>query len=420
MCAALTVVLGLFCALTVSDSLAGQCTLGKIVEFPITMVGLRPQMTAKVNGADVRFMVDSGAFFSVISPASAAELNLVTRPTPIEFFMRGTNGSASTSVTKVKDFTLAGVTIHDIDFLVGGSQIDSGSVGVLGQNVLHYADVEYDLAQGAVRMMKLVGSCSKMAPVYWVAKSGADYSVIDIESRERTSSAIGHASINGTDIRVLFDSGAGVSTLTLKAAARAGIRPDSPGVVAGGLTGGFGKNMVPSYIAPFESFKIGDEEIRHTRLRIADLDFFGADMLIGPDFFLSHRIYVANSQQKLYFTYNGGPVFNLTHINNGAAPSVPDSPPAPSPAGDAAPVAGAPQDRPSEKSKAAAADNGDAADFSRRGLPWLHGATMITRCPRCRALASWRPTILSTSFSEVGSTREWATRSWPAKTSIAR
>ena len=34
-------------------------------------------------------------------------------------------------------------------------------------------------------------------------------------------------------------------------------------------------------------------------------------MLIGADFFLSHRIYVASSQRKLYFTYNGGPVFNL-------------------------------------------------------------------------------------------------------------
>ncbi len=221
------------------DSFAGQCTLGKIAEFQITMVDLRPQMTAKINGTDVRFMVDSGAFYSIISPASAAELNLFTRPTPIEFFMRGANGSASTSITKVKDFTLAGATLHDVEFLVGGSQIDNGSVGVLGQNVLHYADVEYDLAQGVVRMVKLVGSCSKTAPVYWVGKSGADYSVIDIESRERTSSAIGHASINGVDIRVLFDSGAGVSTLTLKAAARAGIRPDSPGVVAGGPTGGF-------------------------------------------------------------------------------------------------------------------------------------------------------------------------------------
>jgi predicted aspartyl protease/tetratricopeptide (TPR) repeat protein len=364
--ATLTAALGLLCTLMVPDSIAGQCTLGGVAEFPITMVDLRPQMTAKINGTDVRFMVDSGAFWSVISPASAAELNLSTRPAPIEFFITGANGSASTSITKIKEFTLPGVTLHNIDFLVGGSQIDSGSVGVLGQNILHYADVEFDLRQGVVRLIKPIG-CGSKPLAYWAAKSETPYSEINIESRGQTSSAISHASINGTDIRVMFDSGAGVSTLTLKAAARVGIRPDSPGVVSGGLTGGFGRNMVPSYIAPFESFKIGDEEIRHTRLRIADLEFGDADMLIGPDFFLSHRILIANSQQRLYFTYNGGPVFNLTPLNYAAAPGPPNSPAAASPGGDAAPVSGTAQDRPPEESKAATADNGDAADFSRRG-----------------------------------------------------
>jgi tetratricopeptide (TPR) repeat protein len=32
---------------------------------------------------------------------------------------------------------------------------------------------------------------------------------------------------------------------------------------------------------------------------------------LGADFFLSHRIYISRDQHKLYFTYNGGPVFNL-------------------------------------------------------------------------------------------------------------
>src|SRR5581483_11340112 len=35
------------------------------------------------------------------------------------------------------------------------------------------------------------------------------------------------------------------------------------------------------------------------------------DMLLGSDFFLAHHIYVAYSQDKLYFTYNGGVVFDL-------------------------------------------------------------------------------------------------------------
>ena len=36
-----------------------------------------------------------------------------------------------------------------------------------------------------------------------------------------------------------------------------------------------------------------------------------ADMLLGADFFLSHRVYMASKQDKIYFTYNGGPVFDL-------------------------------------------------------------------------------------------------------------
>ena len=34
-------------------------------------------------------------------------------------------------------------------------------------------------------------------------------------------------------------------------------------------------------------------------------------MLIGADFFLSHRVYVDNQRHRLFFTYNGGPVFDL-------------------------------------------------------------------------------------------------------------
>src|ERR1700728_4172897 len=93
--AALTAGLGLLCLWITPNSVAGQCKLGKLVEFPITMVDLRPQMTAKINGTDVRLMVDSGAFYSIISPASAAELNLSMRSAPFGFYVRGVNGSAS-------------------------------------------------------------------------------------------------------------------------------------------------------------------------------------------------------------------------------------------------------------------------------------------------------------------------------------
>ncbi len=355
---------------------AATCKLGKIIEFPITMTGMGPLTTAKVNGRDVRFMVDSGSFWSVISPGSAAELNLSTYAAPFGFYMLGVGGSRTNmSVTKVREITLAGVPLHNVEFLVGGSQISAG-IGVLGQNVLHIADVEYDLGQGVIRLMKSV-DCPRDTPlVYWADKT-TDYSELKIEpTTQQSPHAIGRASVNGVEIRVMFDSGAGLSTLSLKAAARVGIRPDSPGVVPGGPLHGFGNATFPSYIAPFASFKLGEEEIRNTKLRIADIDLPNADMLIGPDFFLSHRIYVANSRHTIYFTYNGGPVFNLTAANHAASapsqtmPAAADAKPdasAASNSGSAVPGAGDPSSSPSQATQPFVEGTGDAADFSRRG-----------------------------------------------------
>ncbi|HEY2481640.1 MAG TPA: aspartyl protease family protein, partial [Caulobacteraceae bacterium] len=136
----------------------------------------------------------------------------------------------------------------------------------------------------------------------------------------------GAAKVNGSRIKVVFDTGAASSLMALSAARRLGLGPDKPGVVFQGLSGGVGPHLIRIWIAPVELFEIGVEKIEHTRLRVGDTDLQGADMLLGADFFLSHRVYVANSQHRLYFTYNGGPVFNLAA---GAAqpPSATESPP---------------------------------------------------------------------------------------------
>ncbi len=112
----------------------------------------------------------------------------------------------------------------------------------------------------------------------------------------------------------MFDSGASHSILKLATAARAGIKPDSPGVVSGGGTGGIGRRRVATWIARFGSLDLGGELIQNARLRIGDIELAEADFLLGADFFLSHRILFAKSQGKVYLTYNGGRVFDLSVI----------------------------------------------------------------------------------------------------------
>ena len=320
------------------------CSLGRLAELPVTMNGLQPTVPAKINGADVRFIADSGAFFSVISPASAAELSLPVSIGPFGLYMTGIGGQADISVATVKRFGLAGAVLPNIQFVVGGSDVAAPSIGVLGQNVLRLADVEYDFANGVIRLMR-PKACGKTALVYWAA--GKPYSQFPIENTDvREPFTRGIAMVNGVRIRVMFDTGAETSILNLSAARRAGITTDGPGVKPAGSSRGFGRKSVRTWIAPVTSFKVGDEEIRNTHLRIGDINLDTTDMLIGADFFLSHRVYVSNSQRMLYFTYNGGPVFNLSeHLEDEqAAVADPVSPPI-----------------------AASSEPSDADGFSRRG-----------------------------------------------------
>jgi hypothetical protein len=52
------------------------------VDLPVTISGTRALIDTKINYQDVRLMVDSGAFFSMISDPMAAELKLKARPAP--------------------------------------------------------------------------------------------------------------------------------------------------------------------------------------------------------------------------------------------------------------------------------------------------------------------------------------------------
>ena len=274
------------------------------------MNSLRPTIDVKINGKDAKFVLDSGAFYSMMSSATAAEYNLKTTLGPFGLTVTGVGGAADVRVATVKEFSLFGVTLKDREFLVGGSEV--GNAGLLGQNFLELFDVEYDLAAGAIRLFR-TQDCDHTLLAYWLTP-GQDFSAMQIDRIDfMHPHTIGVGYVNDKQIRVAFDTGAFTSVLSLKAAERAGVKPDSPGVVASGYTRGIGRGMTQEYIAPFASFKIGDgEEIKNARLRIADIGLDNADMLLGADFFVSHRIFVANKEHRLYLSYNGGPVFNLS------------------------------------------------------------------------------------------------------------
>ncbi len=297
------------------------CALAKFAELPITMRGSSPTTPAKVNGSDVLFVTDSGAFFSIISPAAAKQFNLPERPTPFGFYLSGIGGSADASIATVKAFGLSGAVLSDQLFLAGGSDVVAPAVGVIGQNILGLGDVDYDFAHGAVRLMRPKG-CQRQDLAYW--GGGQAYSVLPIEptqpGRTLTRATV---LVNGVRVKALFDTGASSSQISPAAARRAGVRTDGPEARPAGVVRGFGGRTLPLWTASFAKVQVGDEQIRNTRLYIGSVGEGDEEMLVGADFFLSHRVYVANSQAKMFFSYIGGPVFDLSHPPRSSPPIVP-------------------------------------------------------------------------------------------------
>jgi len=313
----------LLCGTAAATADARKCAVQQFAELKVTMIANRPMVDVKINGTPMTFMVDSGAFYSTINTSAAKQLKLPLEPTNL--LLTGVAGSADAYVTHVDTVTLAETPIRKVPFVV--ASIAGAGAGLIGQNVLGLADVEYDLPHGVIRLFK-PHDCGRASMAYWA--NGRDVAEIGIEPRDpRNPHTIGRAKLNGEDVRVMFDTGASTSLLSQTAAARAGVKVGDPGVTAGGATGGIGGRLIPSYVGLFENFRLDTEEMRNVRIRFGALRT-DTDMLLGADFFISHRVYVANSQHRLYLTYEGGPIFSTkakalerdetTHTEKAAAP----------------------------------------------------------------------------------------------------
>lgn len=289
---------------------ADVCELKSYGTLPVEMRRAQPTTMVQINGVDTHFILDTGAFFSAMSNVHASALKLGTRSLPFGFNIHAIGGAVRPRITTVKDFGIVGTTLHKIDFLVGGS--DAG-YGLLGANLLGFADLEIDLADGKLTLFK-AEHCDKAGLAYWVKDHG-EYHVVDLAESDNSHDwrTFLNVKVNGTTVRALLDSGASGTALSLEAAKRVGIDIDGPGVEVGPPTQGMGSQMVKTWLAQIDSFSVGTETIRNSRMMVIDgpMGSDRAGMVLGADFLLAHRMFIANSLKKAYFTYNGGRVFRF-------------------------------------------------------------------------------------------------------------
>lgn len=287
-----------------------SCTLGVMADLPVTMDGLRASVPVMVNGQKTSFWLDSGAFYSLMPEAKAIELGLRRQMLPPGFYVSGIGGDITMKVTTIKSFKLVGQELKNLNFLVGGSD---GGNGFIGRNILALADTEFDLAHGMVKIIRPRGACGGTTVAYW-AKDQSLFATELYPGTDTYDSLFDlPVSINGKEIRATLDSGAAMTIITRAAAEKAGIDLSAPSARPISGIGGIGQRYRNGWIVPVQSVAIGAEQILRTHLYVIDGDMGSGpdapDMLLGADFMMAHRIYVARGQKRIYFTYAGGKPF---------------------------------------------------------------------------------------------------------------
>jgi len=284
------------------------CDRHQVGEIPVAMKGLRPMVAAKINGSDAQMVLDTGGTTSLLMPGSDTKFALAQKPSDPRYTFRSSGRTVHVLMTEATDFAFAGATYHNVEFPIPEAGFEAGVDGTFGQDRLGDADVEIDLAHGVVRLFAPQG-CETADLAGW--KDTQLVSVIDIEPTRASAPRIfGSVSANDVTLRVLFDTGTEHSAMTLAAAKKAGVNPQAAGKAPlGGSLGVGGGVPMATWPARFESFKIGEEEIIGALLRVVDKPNASADMLLGADFFVGHRVFISKSQHKLYFAANQDNVF---------------------------------------------------------------------------------------------------------------
>ncbi|WP_158913791.1 pepsin/retropepsin-like aspartic protease family protein [Caulobacter sp. S45] len=336
-----------------SGSAQAACQLQQVGELPVVFAEGHLLLPTSIDGQPAMMVAETGGT-SALYGDSPQKLGITTHRFngTRSLTVGGIGGLADAQLATIKELRFGKFTIHNTELLVAGKNPHSATVmGNIGEDVFYNYDMEIDVAHGVIRLLKATG-CSDAEMPYW----GAAYSQAPLEPiRDINPRLITTLTLNGHEVRAQLDTGAPGTWITPAAASAAGAREDAAAPAR--ALRGIGAHSVDSSVYVFDTVGIGDETIKNTRMRVADLfryntiekagTHLGRDTsdrpraLIGLDFFRSHRVMISPSHNKIYFSYIGGPVF--LPPPRAVAQAQPVGSPAPAPATQPPPTPASPQ-----------------------------------------------------------------------------
>lgn len=346
-------------AMMLAGHRADACEFQKLADLHVTVENNQILIPGTIGGKSVKFLFDTSFSASLIPAGAAHRLDVPVNSVNPEVYSQsiGTVNFKDNSFSEVPELTLDGFTVKDSFFRVFGS-LESANFGgpdvaaLLGADFWKGYEVEVDLSHKLISLYR-TKECGNSNLAYW----SNSYNVVDLQ-RYGAQTAFS-LELDGHTLSAVLDTGSAHSTLTDKAAARMGLTRDKAPVLAAdereigtepadlpsllrigyslGLaeyspnlqTTGLPEMARPRpqsdyWLAHFKSLTIDQETISPFSMRVTKTfptrspetgtllpanEPLHFDVLLGVDFLMSHRVLIANSQNKLYFTFTGASAF---------------------------------------------------------------------------------------------------------------
>ena len=306
----------LFAALVALPAHA-RCQIRNVAAIPVEAERYQLLTRGAIDGHPVRVLIDTGSYLSFIWRSAAERLGLRLIGAP-RMRLFGLGGESRVDATFVEELQVGAFTVKNSRLPVAGD-VPSRVDFIFGEDFLSRDSVEFDLRHGAIRTMETSG-CTPAELPYWAHT----YSIADLIASPRDAQAIRvNVILNGHTVRAQIDSGSSVSLLSKSVAESVGVHYLRTNAAVVGI----GPRSLQTWIAEVASFKLGDESINNTQLRVAQLGKYQTkerigsripvaagiepSMLLGMDFLRAHRVLIDNATRKMVFTYEGGPVFQI-------------------------------------------------------------------------------------------------------------
>lgn len=301
-----------------------ECEFKKLGEMTVDMTHGQPRVQVEANGQKRWMVLETGSGFSGMRKSDIAALGGGGRQ-ETGLVRNGKQGEQRLDAAAITDVVLGDTfRIARWQVLVNDDgPADSEVAGTIGSDVLSASDVEFDLAHNRVAFFT-AKNCSSMSLAYWDGPIDQTDMVTGVASARFMQIVQPNfrpvISLNGHKVSAELNSASVYSVVDKNFASSLGLKPGAPGVNSFAAANGR-----PVTTARFESFEIGGEKIGNPNFAVQELwpNATAADtgsnirtkldglppMILGLDFLRAHRVLVANSQHKMYFSYNGGPVF---------------------------------------------------------------------------------------------------------------